>query len=459
MVKQWWLRLSILLCALACLGSAQTKTEFKVLLAQPPDSGKVIRPDEVKRVKGVLGGQPLETVGVEAAGGKAASRVVVVLDFGGLYGGVDFCIGAEVLPALDFLRDRPKTTLIATGFSQADVSYVAELGGGKAVATLYGGQATLAHLTGVCGGREQAWNLAFGPYSLQRSARDVLCEAARAYPEEERPVRVFWLTNRFEWFDHRNYWLTEDYRGDPASTTRAVDSCMEDISAAGLTVFPVVFPGFPIQGSQPKYDKSEMASAEALARAMGGFVTKANPLEGPVLRELISATDRGLVLRFRGSPSERTHADGARDLRVTVETGGKLATFQRDFVIPTGRAAAPETAKEILEGIQVVSPSTQVGLQPCMSESTDGSMRRGMRVLLPPEVRAGPPGLLRVYIEYTNTSSGLTKQRAVLHRPQLNECIPMAEQVTLPRFRMVLYDEATGWSGALSGELVEKSAK
>jgi hypothetical protein len=453
-------QLLLVLSVGTCL-NAQHAREFQVLVPDQVGQQGSAKSRATGEPVAVLGDQLLAILG-ERSDWSRTSRTVVVLDFGNLHSGTNYCLAAEILQALPLLRDRSKTTFVSTVFTHNDLAYTAEMGGGQTIAALWTYPAVLKTALRGCSSETPIGRGLIGSNALLRSASDILCELARSFPQSERPVRVFWLSDRFTWFDNRIEWMFREDFGEKIRAPHTIDACQEDISASGLTVFPVIFPNYPARRDGTTYNSVQLGSARYLAEVTGGFVTKANPLSGGILQHLIEQTDRGRVYRLSGVPNGRARNGLARELRLNFDEKQKR-TFRREFVLSAKNAPAPAIARDLVDAIRVVAASASPGLEPCRPDPATSVAARGVRVMLPEEVTSAPAGKLRVWMEYLGNTSGMAKQRLVMDRPQgakhdddVGMCVPLPDHIPFPEFRMILYDTSTGWAGAVNGKIAPR---
>ena len=394
---------------------------FQVLVA--PSEGAVS--NVVPSTTGIvakLGHQPY-TVRLAEPLRAGQGRTVIVVDFSWTSSRIHACLLAEVLAGLDRMNESPAPLLVSVGESRFKPRVT--LSPGQDFSILAGGD--LSALTAECAtpspGRE---HMSLGEMMLGSFAAIRTLDALSSqFTSRDIPVRVFWLAETFDFF------------GVWQSSGR-----IEDVSDSAMTFFPIIF-GKRDGAASRAPSHWQLRGAGALAQATGGFVTAV-------------AGDRGDSLE---GPVTANGATPAKAKRLTIKgiCPNAPITWERQFAVTregTAKAPLPPSAPKLE---RFVVPSNRIGLQFGCGEP---AKERLLGLTFPPELAESPTGWMDVYLDYPN-ESGLARQRVAVVRGQHLEgplCVPMIHARDGVRFRVIVRDRNSGWTGAVDGVLVSKQS-
>jgi len=131
--------------------------------------------------------------------GQGVGRTVVVLDFASTSPTNHACLLAEASVAIKKLRDTPSPLVIAAG--EARFLQVVKTGHGG-VFQVYGGEDLSAIEQNCAASRlrpRPSFHSTFNEYASTTTLRSLLS----SFESNEYPVRIFWISERFRWFDTR----------------------------------------------------------------------------------------------------------------------------------------------------------------------------------------------------------------------------------------------------------------
>ncbi len=263
--------------------------------------------------------------------------------------------------------------------------------------------------------------------------------------KDQGPLRIFWLSGDFEFYDWRKYQarnnnprmrsLANAPPSQFSSFSGAGEFLAESLSAGPATLFPI------LGGAQRSAD-----AGRYLAESTGGRFRLTTKEPGEALRQAVSESN-SLATATLELPAAGT---GINTLRLQT---GRDTQLERLFSL----RPPPEGMSPALDEIanRVVTYTDTLGLG-----SGCGGGREGvfLSLILPPEAERPNPGPLLVYIQYFFTDKRSLRQRAILPRPG-PLCIQLNEEAPGSRFVVVAHDQQTGWTGAKNGKLNSTKAK
>jgi hypothetical protein len=140
-----------------------------------------------------------------------------------------------------------------------------------------------------------------------------------------------------------------------------VSGFMENLSEAGVSIFPVLLPQRSRRIEPPHTSGFENRAAKYLAALTGGFVTVAETAPGQTLQRLLAVSDDGYVFRLRAPMTGRRFWDGLpHTLNVTDHV--EDLRFRRPFTV--NEEGSVETSEEALDhgGDRLFIPSRDLRL-------------------------------------------------------------------------------------------------
>jgi hypothetical protein len=444
-----------LVLAVVCgLASPQEVRQFRVLLTPSdrlPTPGTV-RAGDLSVTAGavkyaVQDARPIST---------GVGRDIVVVDMGVSAPNVR-CVLAEAFEGIQHLPAQSPAVLVGAGEEPGLVASVS-FGGGSEIKVFEGDD--WHRLAGVCEAGRDRGTLPTRPWIRSSvNAGLALWEISNSLGAREAPVRVFWLGERFDWFDSRAVPGCADATLNTPCQHIEANAAVREMSRlgeAGVTVYPIVF-GYRGKGGQQPPLGWQMGTARYMARYLGGFATAVNGPPGNTLAGVIDKVHRSAVISIEGPVfSDDRHPSSPKTLTIIDTAMAPPVIWKRPFV---AAAAASVHRDPHLQLSRLAAPSDKLGLSSgCVRPGTEYS--DALRISLPPEVATAPPGQVDVYVEYSN-EGGLAKQRTTLERKvdsSTGLCMPLIHAREGTRFRIVILDRETGWLGARNGELVASRA-
>lgn len=263
--------------------------------------------------------------------------------------------------------------------------------------------------------------------------------------KDQGPLRIFWLSGDFEFYDWRKFQARNNNprmrtlanAPPPQSTTfnGAGEFLAESLSTGPATLFPI------LGGAQRSTD-----AGRYLADTTGGRFRLTTKEPGEALRQAVMESN-SLATATVELPAANT---GVNTLRLHA---GREAQMERLFSLRPPRVEASPALDEIAN--RVVAYTDNLGLGSGCGEGREGVF---LSLILPKEAEHPNPGPLLVYIQYFFTDKRSLRQRAIIPRPG-PLCIQLNEEAPGSRFVVVAHDEQTGWTGAKNGKLNSTKAK
>ena len=252
------------------------------------------------------------------------------------------------------------------------------------------------------------------------------------------PLRIFWLSGDFEFYDWRKYQArNNNLRMRSAVTTPpsqflnfsgAAEFLADSLSLGPATLFPI------LGGAQRSADAGRL-----LAESTGGRFRLTTRKPGEALRQAVAETN-ALALATVERPATST---GPATLRIETSRDSHQERLLSLRAPPEPSAALDEIAN------RVVTYSDQLRFGPTCADGREGVF---ISLVLPEGASRPQPGPLLVYIQYLLPDKRSLRQRLVLPRPG-PLCIQLNEETPGSRFVVVAHDEQTGWTGAKNGTL------
>ncbi len=287
---------------------------------------------------------------------------------------------------------------------------------------------------------------------------------SNTFPRSDAPIRVFWLDDTFDWFRVLGDRIGTEY------VPNAAYRCIEAISRADVTVYPVLMPDRRM-GERRLPSARTLQDARYFAQWMGGEVTTVDGAVGESLGRAIAASERSYLLRLNGPRAGRTVSGGVPELKVRDASGRVL--YKRPFVAvqyegytEIEKPAELHTGATPLEKIlRVTAPQSGSGL--------------AMRVEVPSHACSGGGRTLEYTLKRSGDEEQSYYQRTALAALRLGPLPPTAEQplksrpttdlvcrpeaayvdVPLPaavlkggEYSLVLHDPKSDWFGVLEFE-------
>ncbi|MCX6596737.1 MAG: hypothetical protein NTV70_10255 [Acidobacteria bacterium] len=259
------------------------------------------------------------------------------------------------------------------------------------------------------------------------------------------PLRIFWLSGDFEFYDWRKY---QARNNNPRMRSQATappnqfstfsgvgEFLAESLSLGPATIFPI------LGGTQRSVD-----AGRYLAESTGGRFRLTTNKPGEALRAAVEES-KALSLATVELPASGA---GPTTLRVQV---GRDTHADRLLSLRPPRPDPTPALDEIAN--RVVTYSDELGLGSGCAEGREGVF---VKLILPEGASKPDPGPLLVYIQYFLPDRRSLRQRLVLPRPG-PLCIQLNEQAPGSRFIVVAHDEQTGWTGAKNGKLNSSKSK
>jgi len=426
-------------------GAAETRREFEILVPVPPAlTGEATRitPDTLTAW---LGNTRLDVLSVQGRERASHTPIVVVLDL--LHTETEQLarVAAEVIPLLPELQRR-RALVISTAPTQGLIETLYFGSGSRVSMVKAGGADDLEKLAQAC--REHAAGCpGIVSWGYQHRGTKIVPALSRAFDASQAPVRVFWLSGDQVWWEVK----ADELRPSPQTASWA--ACLPNVSEAGISVFPIFMPdatGFVGPDSEPE--------ANATAAENGGVVATAAASPGEALRKLLQMTDNSLVVRLSGPVT-----DAPRKLRIASKAPAVSLHFERRFVInPPGYQRDESLLKEV--AVRVALPSGDLHLRPGCGAQRVFADDLKVTMQLPDAVMSAPAGRLDTWVEYSHPVGKAFTERLALTRPQRQGLVEMRGGVCLPmatgsmargelKFRLFVFDETTGWLGAVSARL------
>jgi hypothetical protein len=257
--------------------------------------------------------------------------------------------------------------------------------------------------------------------------------------QSQGPLRIFWLSGDFEFYDWRKY---QTRKNNPRMRSLATappsqfltfsgvgEFLADSLSLGPATIFPI------LGGAQRSTDAGRL-----LAESTGGRFRLTTTKRGEALRAAVEESN-ALSLASVELPASGA---GPATLRVQV---GRDTHVDRQFSLRPVRPVTTPALDEIAN--RVVSYSDDLALSSGCAEGREGAF---VRLILPEGASKPEPGPLLVYIQYFLPDTRSLRQRLVLPRPG-PLCVELNEQAPGSRFILVAHDEQTGWTGAKNGKL------
>ncbi len=441
---------------LSTIALAQPETrEFKVLVA--PSESVDASSWKTNDIAAHIGKSEYKVQRVQPLG--SAGKTVIVLDFGSTSPTLHACLLAETLSALAHLKQFPTPMLVAAEYAPGLTSIVRF---GPKEYVVYGG-GDLKEVTRACetgtprrGRYPGSGAGAFGSIRIF----DIL---SNVFGQNDGPVRVFWLSQYFDWFDLRAapgcslIAPAGDACHQPAPNVAFRD--MKSISDVDLTVFPIVF-GDHRHGHLVRLGREQIKGANYMAQYLGGFATPVSGAIGETLSRVLEETQRSALVSLAGPA---TDAKQPATLVLRAASPNTAAIWQRPFIVNDGHGDVH------LPGWAQVPPWQ---LTPFVLTSSDLRIDFGcrvpdsepqpsLRILLPAEVISASPGNVEIELHYQN-EKGLSIQRYDVDRsadPSELICIPLIHARDGTRFSVVVRDQSTGWIGGTDGTLVKNAGQ
>jgi hypothetical protein len=441
--------------------------ERQVLFVPEPGIPRPLPRLRTEDIEANLAGKPLKVVDVAGHERTARTPVVVVLDFANTSFRNHPCLVAELAPVLDKIGRSRDFEVFVTGGTISPF-FNADFGVPGLPAMLLFSYPSQREPIGKCLSAdprdEPAPRLqrAFFGYESRVLLRD-LGLVLSAHPG---PYRVFWIADSFGWID-TTLALTKDI--DPETddehafenVPHLVSGFMENLSEAGVSIFPVLLPQRSRRIEQPGTSGFERSAARYLAALTGGFMTVAGTAPGHTLERLLAASDDGYVFRLRAPMTGRRFWDGMPHTLNVTDRAENLS-FRRGFTV--SEEGSVETSEGALDrgAERLFVPSRDLRLVAGCPGRSSGSF---VALFLPRQVLSTPASKVHVLISYTPVSGrNALRQRFHLARPQASAseadwpavCFDIEHTETGTSFSLVAFDEGTEWIGALNGSIAER---
>ena len=446
--------------------------EREVLFVPGPGLARPLPELRKADVTASLAGKALNVIDVAGREQAARTPVIVVLDFANTTFRNQPCLVAEVTPVLDKTGGTRNFQVYVTG---AGISpfFNADFGLRDRAGMLLFSYADPQEPTAKCIDSEPNYARAdaFLRQSLGYESRVLLRDLGLVLSSHPGPYRVFWISDHFGWVDTQlaaeHGFSSDDLETDDEyafdNTPRSVSGFVENLSEAGVSIFPILLPQRSKQGEKVSTSAFERAAAKYLANLTGGFMTVAGAEPGQTLARLLTLSDDAYVVRLRAPVTGRRFLDGMpHTLKVTDEA--EQLTLRRRYTV--NEEGTVETSDDALDhgGERLIFPSADLRL----GGGCAGGSKKSLSLWLPGQVLSAPASTVHVLISYTpSPGSKEFIQRSNLARPQAsgNEaegpavCVELARTKPGTSFSLVALDEGTQWVGAINGRILGTSVE
>jgi hypothetical protein len=363
----------------------------------------------------------------------AETRVIVVFDFAATTVENHACLMIELLASFDELKNRRDPLLLATGSTFGKWIYDAEVQPRRHVGLVRVGVGEdRAALERDCRSAGKGSTAPPEKLGFLNSGGAVLKAISESYLGRG-PVRVFWLGDRYLWFD----WRLLSATAHSTNGWNPAESFLDHLSEAGVSVFPVLLQRPGRRG----FARGHVNEARYLAEYTGGRMLRATGAPGEALREQLRWSDEASVVRLAIPVTGRRWTGGGRALKVWTEKPKRTLLLERPFLLEQRPepAGPPQAGPLSVEALRLVAPSSELRL------SEDA---KHLCLTLPASIESSPSSNLYVMIEHFRDSETSLRQRFQLRRrPSQRSCVEPADAPEGSRMRVVVFEEGSEWTG------------
>lgn len=439
----------------------------QVLFVPDPEVPRPLPQLRIDDIEANLAGKPLKVIDVAGHERVTRTPVVVVLDFANTSLRNQPCVAAELAPVLDKIGSSSDFEVLVTGgtiapFFNADFGIPGRPG--MLLFSYPSSEEPIKKCISADPRNEPAPGIQRAYFGYE--SRILLRDLGLVLSAHPGPYRVFWISDSFWWID-TTLALTKDI--DPETddehafenVPHLVSGFMENLSEAGVSIFPVLLPQRSRGIERPRVSSFERSAARYLAALTGGFVTVVGATPGNTLARLLTVSDDGYVFRLRAPVTGRRVWDGMPHTLNVTDRAENLS-FRRGFTV--SEEGSVETSEAALDRgpERLLIPSRDLRLVAgCPAKSSASSVA----LFLPRQVLSTPKSRLHVLISYAPALGGtLLKQRFDLARPHASAsqadwpavCFELQHTEAGTSFNLVAFDEGTEWIGALNGRIAER---